>query len=167
MSVSTTSLSNITQDDLPVLHAAIVGGQYGSDPADIANALAQRPMVPNPDPPAQLLKPLTISGLLATMSPAGQQAITSMTVAEMEPIAARVREGDRAGVIAWAEVLAARGTISPEDAQAVAAEAMATIDDPEHPDQVPGDSVLTTILGRRVGGISAAEVEAAMNYEGD
>ena len=77
----------------------------GSD-SDIANAISAKQPAPVPISSAALLKaaPATLSAI-AGMPP---------DIAKLEPIAARVREGDAASIGAWAETLNAIGKTCPD-----------------------------------------------------
>ena len=63
-------------------------------------------------------QPLTFRDLLAS-APSTLKAVGSGGPAALEPIAARIRESDWAGVGAWADALFAIGTMSPDEHTAV------------------------------------------------
>lgn len=99
--------------------------------------------VTNPVTVTTLPKPVTIQDLVAS----APNTIKALPDADLEPIAARVRAGDRDGIQRWADVLLLRSAMSQTEHDAVTALLAQTITDPNYQATVPGPSRLETLSG--------------------
>lgn len=116
--------------------------------------VSPRGSVANPVAQPTIPKPFTIADLVA----AAPNATRTIPDADLEPIAARCRDNDRAGVKNWADVLLARSAMSQAEHDAVVAVVEATEGDPSWQANVPGPSVLESTFG--VGAVSAALISS-------
>lgn len=155
--------SEITTDPEQIGYPSWDGEQ--STALTICHQLVTRPLIDNPEPAPQVPKPLVVADLLDALSPEGVAYIASQNLSDLEPIGARIREQDRAGVVNWMLLKKLAGEVSEADYAAILAVCSATIDDPNHPEQVYGDNRLTVLLGREIGSLSPSDVIAAMEVE--
>lgn len=126
----------------------------------IALLLVDRSKVDNPATAPQIPKPMDTDMLLGAVS---VESIAKIDATALEAVSQRIEAGERAAVARWVAIALAKGWITQVEHDAIQADLQSTVADPNHPAQVLGNSRLTTVLGRTVGGISASEVTAILN----
>lgn len=146
----TLNLPNIRDDEVPQVLVELARPEYlGQDAAAKAKLLSDRPLVASGKAP-KVLQPLSLAALHDALSTEGQTWLAGLLPADLEPLLARIRAQDRAGLVEFFAL--------GKEAAAVNNLVTAQIDDPSHPSQVLGPNRLSVILGREAGGISEKEV---------
>lgn len=136
------------------------GGGGFAPTATIAALLTRAQTQANPVPAAQVPAPLTVQGLLAALTDAGRAYVVGLAQSDLEPVAARIREQDRAGVLQWATVAHLAGKFSADDVEAVEGVLNATVPDPAWQATVPAPALVVQWYG--VGGLPLSLIDAAL-----
>ena len=102
--------------------------------------------IPNPSPQPNIPKPITIADLMQ----AAPTTLTALNDINLEPIGARQREGDRAGIEWYAHVLHARGDMPEQERDAVSALVSESIPDPTWSETIPEPSPLFSEFGEHL-----------------
>ena len=125
----------------------------------IADRLNARTTVENPNLQGDVLKPVTLLGLMAAITP--QEALSLIERAGFVDLTrSAVENGDREGLTALLGMLAVNSLISAPSQAAIAALLSATEPDPQWTATLPGPSLATAAgLGR----VTASQVQGAMN----
>ena len=129
------------------------GGNWKSL-AEIARLLTQAPMVPNPvSPQPTILKPINKAEFLNLMLP----AIGSFSDEALVRVSEAADSDDRATISLWLTIALQRTWIDQTLHDTLAAKLAETYPDPSWAAQVPGQSPLERVLGRKTG-IGIADV---------